>query len=61
MSGVIYSESPSVVLQYLGPLQPHTLASIILMTINDDMAALVGFACEAFFYGSFTPSTGQPS
>ncbi|KAH9962071.1 hypothetical protein BGW80DRAFT_1134495, partial [Lactifluus volemus] len=24
------------------------------MTINNDMAALVGFACEAFFYGFYT-------
>ena len=26
------------------------------MTISDDMAALVGFGCEAFFYGAFITS-----
>ena len=29
------------------------------MTISNDMAALVGFGCEAFFYGAFSASTGK--
>jgi hypothetical protein len=29
------------------------------MTIGHDMVALVGFGCEAFFYGAFTASTGE--
>jgi len=31
------------------------------MTISNDMAALVGFGCEAFFYGAFPASTGKTS
>jgi hypothetical protein len=31
------------------------------MTISNDMAALVGFGCEAFFYGAFPESTRQDS
>ena len=29
------------------------------MTIDDDMAALVGFGCEAFFYGAFTATDNE--
>ena len=29
------------------------------MTIDSDMAALVGFGCEAFLYGAFLASTGE--
>jgi hypothetical protein len=28
-------------------------------TIDDDMAALVGFGCEAFFYGTFTATDNE--
>ena len=31
------------------------------MTINADMAALVGFGCEAFFYGAFSANTRETS
>ena len=31
------------------------------MTINIDMAALVGFGCEAFFYGALITNTGKTS
>ena len=30
-----------------------TTCVLIIMTISNDMAALVGFVCEAFFHGSF--------
>jgi hypothetical protein len=29
--------------------------------ISYDMAALVGFGCEAFFYGAFPADTGKTS
>ena len=29
--------------------------------ISNDMAALVGFACETFFYGAFPASAGKTS
>jgi hypothetical protein len=34
------------------------LRVLVIMTIDDDMSALTGFICEAFFYGSFIASTG---
>ena len=31
---------------------------LVIMTIDDDMAGIIGFPCEAFLYGSFIASTG---
>jgi hypothetical protein len=44
------------------PCTSDPLASQSAMTvISNDMAALVGFGCEAFFYGAFPASAGKTS
>ena len=61
MPGVIYQRSVVAIWVTPSHLVPVTLrlASQSVMTITDDMAALVGFGCEAFFYGAFPASTGK--
>jgi hypothetical protein len=55
--GVIYSRSDVAIWLALSPRASDPSRSA--MTIDNDMAALVGFGCKASFYGVSSESTGE--